>query len=461
MFDVGTFALTDMIKLGAALRGLGERAGSMEEVADRIVRHLFGCLVRKETGEKACVLVRAFKTHAYGGLGPELRSFADSISRGNALAPQTKCLVLLGTAGEKPEWNERQKSAGHQAIPLPTPEALERSPMISELISSLGFNLRTLVESGDKLLLEEEQTDFNVFHVPEAEGSPYVPAQKEFVIPFGVKSVLGFGGLMPPNDLFAVILFARMPIPRETAERFKTLALSAKLAMVPFADRVSKRREPGRCALKQDDGGLEAKYERLKHEHAALRRLFEVYERTTLEQATKLEELLEGQRRAQEELRSSSELNRLLLESAPEAIYGLDTRGEITFCNPAGIELLGYEAPAELLGKNAHKLLHHSRPDGSPYPPEDCPMSRSVRPGAAESSGEEYLWRRQLVDGHFERMRVFFERFNRRHGVTVFNARGVAPDQSGALLHITLTEFFASRSSWSRLPMNMARRLQL
>jgi hypothetical protein len=63
-------------------------------------------------------------------------------------------------------------------------------------------------------------------------GSPYVPAQREFVIPYGVKSVVGFGGLLPTGDLFAVILFTRVDVPRESAELFKTLALSTKLAMV-------------------------------------------------------------------------------------------------------------------------------------------------------------------------------------------------------------------------------------
>jgi len=85
-------------------------------------------------------------------------------------------------------------------------------------------------------MLDTEQSNFNVFHVPEAQGSPYVPAQKEFVIPYGVKSVVGFGGLLPTGDLFAVILFSRVHVPHESAQLFKTLALSTKLAMVSVAE---------------------------------------------------------------------------------------------------------------------------------------------------------------------------------------------------------------------------------
>ncbi|MGE5296319.1 MAG: hypothetical protein ACM3VT_15965, partial [Solirubrobacterales bacterium] len=69
---------------------------------------------------------------------------------------------------------------------------------------------------------------FNVFHVPEAVGSPDIPEQAEFVIPHGVRSVLGFGGMLPGRDLFAVILFSQVPIPRSTAELFRPLALCVK-----------------------------------------------------------------------------------------------------------------------------------------------------------------------------------------------------------------------------------------
>jgi len=66
--------------------------------------------------------------------------------------------------------------------------------------------------------------------VPEAVGSPYIPAQKEFVIAHGVRSVVGFGGVLSTGDLFAVIMFAKVSIPRETADAVKALALSVKEA---------------------------------------------------------------------------------------------------------------------------------------------------------------------------------------------------------------------------------------
>lgn len=109
--------------------------------------------------------------------------------------------------------------------------------MISQLVVQLGLDPKDLLRTAPTLLMDSEKS-FNVFHVPEAQGSPYVPAQAEFVIPQKIRSVLGFGGLLPPAELFAVIVFARVPIPRETAELFRTLALNVKIALIPFTAKV-------------------------------------------------------------------------------------------------------------------------------------------------------------------------------------------------------------------------------
>jgi hypothetical protein len=238
MFHLESFTFTQMIEVGSKLRKLGEGAKNMEEVANRVVQNLYEDFVSGPNGQKECVLVRLFKMHPYGGLDGELRQFADGMLHGAEASPAMKCLVLLATAGDRPEWNSRATSATHKAIPLPSEKTIESLPMISRLVSQLGVNANELLKPDPAFILDLAQETFNVFHVPEAEGSPYVPAQSDFVIPHRVKSILGFGGLLPPAELFAVIMFARVYIPRETAELFKTLALSAKLALIPFADRV-------------------------------------------------------------------------------------------------------------------------------------------------------------------------------------------------------------------------------
>jgi len=105
------------------------------------------------------------------------------------------------------------------------------------LVQQLGLTVNTILRPDPGIVVDLAQTTYNVFYVPQAIGSEYVPAQKEFVVPFSVRSVLGFGGMLPSGNLFAVIMFCRVPIPHEVAHMFGTLALSVKVAVLPFDDR--------------------------------------------------------------------------------------------------------------------------------------------------------------------------------------------------------------------------------
>jgi PAS domain S-box-containing protein len=84
---------------------------------------------------------------------------------------------------------------------------------------------------------------------------------------------------------------------------------------------------------------------------------------------------------------------KLLLDSTVEAIYGIDREGNGTFCNPACVRLLGYRSPADLLGRNMHELIHHSRTDGSPYPGCECTIYRAFRSETGTHADDEVFWR--------------------------------------------------------------------
>ncbi|MEK6776412.1 MAG: hypothetical protein AABY87_05970 [bacterium] len=236
--DLTSFTLKDMTECGSALRDLGSDAESMEEAANRMTRYLYDHLISKQTGEHSCALIRFFKTHAYGRLDDELKQYARGMLGDTPEEPVMKCLTLLATAGEKPEWNCRKDSAGHQAIPLPSEQVVNQIPMIRNLIRQLGLEVNTVINPDPNLLLDMAQKTFNVFHVPNALESPFIPSQQNFVIPFGIRSVLGFGGILPMGDIFAMILFSRVFIPEQTANLFKPLSLNIKLAVLPFEERV-------------------------------------------------------------------------------------------------------------------------------------------------------------------------------------------------------------------------------
>jgi PAS domain S-box-containing protein len=66
---------------------------------------------------------------------------------------------------------------------------------------------------------------------------------------------------------------------------------------------------------------------------------------------------------AEEELKQLRRQNELILNAAGEGIYGLDTDGNTTFINPAAAKMIGWDAE-ELVGKNQHDILHHTKSDG-------------------------------------------------------------------------------------------------
>jgi len=96
---------------------------------------------------------------------------------------------------------------------------------------------------------------------------------------------------------------------------------------------------------------------------------------------------------AEEELKRVSRQRQLILDAAGEGIYGLDANGITQFVNPAAAALLGYETN-ELVGRPQHSTIHHSRPDGTPYPQEECPILRAVKTGVAARVRDEVFWKR-------------------------------------------------------------------
>ena len=98
-------------------------------------------------------------------------------------------------------------------------------------------------------------------------------------------------------------------------------------------------------------------------------------------------------KRSEETLTKLSRQNELILESADEGICGLDANGQITFINPAGARLCGYE-PDELIGRSLHGVVHYAKHDGSPYPEEECPVYSVFLSGNPTFILDDVFWKK-------------------------------------------------------------------
>lgn len=84
---------------------------------------------------------------------------------------------------------------------------------------------------------------------------------------------------------------------------------------------------------------------------------------------------------------------RLILDTAAEAIYGIDLDGKCTFCNISCIKMLGYQRQEELLGKDMHYHIHHSRADRTSLPVEECKIVQAITDKKGVYVDDEVFWR--------------------------------------------------------------------
>jgi PAS domain S-box-containing protein len=109
--------------------------------------------------------------------------------------------------------------------------------------------------------------------------------------------------------------------------------------------------------------------------------------------------LEEHERRLNEQQESMSRLerlhlqNKMILTSAGEGIFGLERDGTISFVNPAGAKMVGWE-PEELVGRQSHPLLHHTKQNGRPRGIDECSIHATLREGTVCYGDSEVFWKK-------------------------------------------------------------------
>ncbi len=84
---------------------------------------------------------------------------------------------------------------------------------------------------------------------------------------------------------------------------------------------------------------------------------------------------------------------RLLLDSAADGFYCVDRDGKTILCNPAFLRMLGFAREEDVIGRDLHDTIHHSRADGSPYPKMECPIYRAAQYGIHAHVTDEVFFR--------------------------------------------------------------------
>lgn len=106
--------------------------------------------------------------------------------------------------------------------------------------------------------------------------------------------------------------------------------------------------------------------------------------------------MLEERKDAASRLAGEEERVRLILESTAEGIYGVSPTGVCTFVNTAALRALGFSRNRQVLGRNLHKLCHHTKADGELFATEQCGIIRAAQGREPFHETDGLLWR---VDG--------------------------------------------------------------
>lgn len=303
MYNHTPFTSKDLAKCSLVLRHLGKKAASMQDSSQKIVDYIYEHFYDSETGQNSCALVRLFKTHPYGALEDSLQASARCLMTPTIPVADMKCWTLLAAAGKETHSNYSLVNK-NIVIPLVNQEFVAEMPGISEMILRFGLDIPTVLGMDREKMLESEHKLLNAFYISNAKDSPFIGEQDSLIIPYGVKSVLGIGGLLPSGSLFVVMIFLKIQISQNMAEMLKNLALAIKTSLLPFDDEVSFDSSKKSSLLFPVNNIIEP--EILQASQAiALTQLLDISQQEMFKQAIRLQFIISKLKRKVEERRES------------------------------------------------------------------------------------------------------------------------------------------------------------
>ncbi len=139
---------------------------------------------------------------------------------------------------------------------------------------------------------------------------------------------------------------------------------------------------------------------------------------------------IKERKQTEDALREISRRFDAVLNNTRMAVFLMDERQHCVYANAAAEDLTGYSL-AEMKGKALHEVIHHTRPDGTHYPLEECPIDRAF-PENAQTEGEEIFVHRDgsFYPVHFTASPIRDEASNTIG--TIIEVRNIADDKARA-----------------------------
>ncbi|MCF6147646.1 MAG: PAS domain S-box protein [Candidatus Kuenenia sp.] len=231
--NLNQLSVIEILKLSEFIKEKCCALSCLENAAQEITKILYESFTT-DSGKRPFALVRFFSTDSYNTLPEDIQTYIQYKEQRKIQSSEDRYLTLLGTYGDREEWRSRKDSKDCQAFSLSDPHFYSKFPMLSAVFRQIGIERISGPQLDTGILVKEQHKRLSSFCVEDAVESKFIPKQSEFVKPFAIQSVFGFGGIYPAGSAYVMIIFSKEKISKENSSVFLSLNPAVKQITLPY-----------------------------------------------------------------------------------------------------------------------------------------------------------------------------------------------------------------------------------